>query len=66
MMSHFTEGMEKSAMSAGIKFVQKWAAVNNDIADEVNKIFPVLDIKQKAYSFNVYCVLSVNVYSQND
>merc|ERR1712110_631701 len=36
VMSHFTRGMEKSAMSAGIKFVQKWAAVNNDIADEIS------------------------------
>jgi len=35
MWSELTKGMEKSAMSAGIKYVQKWAMINNDIADEV-------------------------------
>merc|ERR1711963_1152677 len=35
MWSSLTQGMEKSAMSAGVKYVQKWAMINNDIADKV-------------------------------
>ena len=59
MWSSLTQGMEKSAMSAGVKYVQKWAMINNDIADEVSfkltfKIFVPRD-KMHHYLHTLAC-----------